>query len=970
MKSILLSRWSEIRPLFEAALEQAAENQAAWLDQATADPLLRDAVRDLLAREAALDATDALGLHAAQPSPSADSAVDAPPAMLGRYRVLRELGRGGMGVVYLAEQPTPSRLVAIKRLAATVDAGTRVRFRREGELLARLSHPGIARIIEVAADAHGEPLLVMEYVEGRRLSLHARDLDRRERLQLLARIADAVEHAHACGIVHRDLKPANILVSAAGEPKVLDFGIGRTLAGEGATLTETGMLLGTPAYMAPEQALGEAHVDARADVWALGVIGYELLVDRLPLPVSGLTPLQALKVVAGDTPPPLSRIDRTLRGDLEVVIGTALAREPTQRYATAGALADDLRRYLAREPIRARRPGSLQRLMLYARRQPRVVAAIAVALFGLIGGSAMAVSFGLDAAHERDRAEAALAEARDTLQAMGRVFAAGNPVIAGRPNVAFQEVLAAAPAQLEGLPAPTRRAVHYAVALAQAQLGEDAAAVAGFAEAAVLAEHLVDPAHWAQARYRQLALSSELVPAEAMKQAVDALLADPRLAGQPLARAGVAVKGAEVAQRLYRFRRAVALLAEARESLSQAPDAPAEDPTLRAEIEVDLLLGEFTLLGQGQQGAGALEAFMAELQSTHRRLTGAFVGEQPRWVMLDLLATHLADALAGRDSWRKALAATLDARIARYGATHPSNVAAVRIGIALGQLQAIHDPALLQHQLRMARAMPDGSRLKLRLLLESYEWRMGTRGVQRAEIDAAQAPLCGGEQSHSIECTWAALGLARMDHDEGREDRAFAQLAALVARADQMPAPFNRYLPMAAGEMYRRAGRYADAMRVAEQAIRGLDVDPELTPEARDAEVFSASWSFRPDHCERVLELLLPIEARLRANPATPGDVLDRLLSTCEVRAGRDVDAALARLAPWWTRAQAPGMDPVLRLEVIISALEIHHVLGRDADFQRWAQELRRVEAEGVQTTQLDATKMPWLKRARSTNSP
>jgi len=461
MKSLLLARWSEIRPLFEHALDLPVAERADWIRAATSDPVLREAVHALIAREDALEATEVLPLRPPEPATARDPAL---PARLGRYPVLRELGRGGMGVVYLAEQAQPRRQVAIKRLTAAADGATRARFRREAELLAQLSHPGIARVIEVDSDQDGQPLLVMEYVEGEPLMVAASHRDRGARLALLAAIADAVEHAHARGIVHRDLKPANILVTADGQPKVLDFGIGRALAGEGATLTETGMLLGTPAYMAPEQALGEARVDARADVWALGVIGYELMVDRLPLPVSGLTPLQALKVVAHDTPPPLSRLDARLRGDLEVLIGTALAREPASRYASAGAFADELRRYLAGEPIRTRPPGLLQRTRLLIRRHPAATAAAAISLLALLSGAGFAFRYALIADAERLQARA---EARQQ-EALREHFAAVVSRAATQGPSLDREALldlAADPALTAGDADPaTRRALLLAIA--------------------------------------------------------------------------------------------------------------------------------------------------------------------------------------------------------------------------------------------------------------------------------------------------------------------------------------------------------------------------------------------------------------------------------------------------------------------------------------------------------------------------
>ncbi len=439
MKSLLRERWSDIRPLFEHALDLSAAERAVWLQSATSDPALRDAVKALIAGEEELGAAESASDQHIEVLARPEHA--ALPAQLGRYQVLRELGRGGMGVVYLAEQASPRRQVAIKRLTVSADAFTRARFAREAQLLAQLSHPGIARVIELDIAQDGQPLLVMEYVQGESLAVAASQLQLEARLKLLAAIADAVEHAHARGIVHRDLKPSNILITADGQPKVLDFGIGRTVAGEGATLTETGMLLGTPAYMSPEQALGQAHVDARADVWALGVIGYELLANRLPLPVSGLTPLQALKVVSQDTPPPLSRLDARLRGDLEVLIGTALASDPASRYPTAGAFADDLRRYLAREPIRARRPAALKRLWLWARRKPALAAMSSATAIAIVLGSGVAGYQAQQARQEAARAQAAARTANAVSAAMQSLFKAASPDENGGAQLTVREAL-------------------------------------------------------------------------------------------------------------------------------------------------------------------------------------------------------------------------------------------------------------------------------------------------------------------------------------------------------------------------------------------------------------------------------------------------------------------------------------------------------------------------------------------------
>jgi serine/threonine protein kinase len=369
--------WNKVKALFEACLDAAPQERARLLD--AAPDQVRTEVEALLATDGFASPLENNAAVFASPLFAKEATQEEPtPASIGPYRVLRRLGRGGMGVVYLAEQSQPHREVAIKLVVGQHDPALLTRFRREADALARLPHTGVARVFDVGSDA-GRPYLVMEYINGELLSRHATSLTRERRLELLARIADAVEHAHGRGVVHRDLKPSNILVDADGQPKVLDFGIALLNEVGAESLTATGTLLGTPAYMSPEQALGDRVIDARADVYALGVLGYELLTDRLPLPIAGLTPLQALRVVGEHTPPPLSRMDPSLRGDLETVFEKALAKDPSLRYASAGAFADELRRFLAREPIHAHRPGTLHGTDAVGRRVRKAVRAGATA---------------------------------------------------------------------------------------------------------------------------------------------------------------------------------------------------------------------------------------------------------------------------------------------------------------------------------------------------------------------------------------------------------------------------------------------------------------------------------------------------------------------------------------------------------------------------------------------------------------
>jgi hypothetical protein len=318
-----------------------------------------------------------------------------PPVEVQGFRLLRRIASGGMGSVYEAEQEHPRRRVAVKMLRpeAATPQGLR-RFALEAEALARLRHPGIAQIhlVGTARTPAGEqPFLAMELVDGARLTDFARALDLPARIELLAKTADAVEHAHQGGVIHRDLKPGNILVTPDGQPKVLDFGIAQ-LADAGQTVhTRTGQVLGTLAYMSPEQLEGDAtRLDARSDVFALGVIAYEVLCGRLPHEIEDLPLPAAVGRLLDEDPPPPQSVDRRLKGDLAAILMTALAREPGRRYQSAGALADDLRRFLRDEAVHARAPTAAYQLRKFVRRRRALVGGIAGAMAALAAGLVLA----------------------------------------------------------------------------------------------------------------------------------------------------------------------------------------------------------------------------------------------------------------------------------------------------------------------------------------------------------------------------------------------------------------------------------------------------------------------------------------------------------------------------------------------------------------------------------------------------
>lgn len=369
------------------------------------------------------------------------SSVDAPSAgphpniSIGQYRIVRRLGEGGMGIVYAAEQRHPARTVALKviRGGQLVDDVQVRMFQREAETLARLKHPDIAAIYEAGRTDEGQHYFAMELVEGQTLAdfLTARpgafDLEElRFRLRLVHRIAEAVHYAHQRGVIHRDLKPSNIIVTAGAEEvrhgvpgiKILDFGLARiTDSDVGATVaTEVGVIKGTLPYMSPEQARGDpAEIDVRTDVYALGVMLYEMLTGVRPYDTgSGL--IEALRVICEEAPRPLRQAWRSpvrLDPDLATIVTKALAKRADERYSSAGALAQDLDRFLTSQPILARPPSTMYQLRkLVARRKAPFAAAAAAVLMIIAFAAGMSVLYARSQAN-LIRAQAAEAQARE-----------------------------------------------------------------------------------------------------------------------------------------------------------------------------------------------------------------------------------------------------------------------------------------------------------------------------------------------------------------------------------------------------------------------------------------------------------------------------------------------------------------------------------------------------------------------------
>ena len=399
--------FERLRALFERARDVPPAERDAFLAECEADEALREEVRRLLEESDAQDGFMEPGLP--------------PGTRLGDYEVVRQLGSGGMGIVYEAMQERPRRRVALKSVWPGPGGAEIVRrFRREAELMAKLRHPAIAEVfasgverLETSAGTIELPWLAMAFVEGARsLTDYAREhgLDERRRISILADVCAAVQHGHSRGVLHRDLKPENVLVDTEGRPVLIDFGVARAAYGELAlsTLrTEPGALIGTLAYMSPEQVGPDpSEVDVRSDVYALGAILHELLTGEVPHRLEGLSLPQAARVVGeGRTRRP-SELRPGLRGDVEAVLLKALAPEPERRYPTAQALEQDLRQLLAEEPVSARTPSTLEQLGAFARRNRAVVAGVAAVLVVSVGAAAVSLFYaGLAARSAADHRE-------------------------------------------------------------------------------------------------------------------------------------------------------------------------------------------------------------------------------------------------------------------------------------------------------------------------------------------------------------------------------------------------------------------------------------------------------------------------------------------------------------------------------------------------------------------------------------
>jgi serine/threonine protein kinase/tetratricopeptide (TPR) repeat protein len=467
-------RWRQLQELFALASDLPVDQRRQFLDSNCAgDPELRAEIETLIAADAKQTGWLSRFVNEAATAMAGPEAARWTPGLrIGPYEIVRELSRGGMGIVFLAERADQQfrRRVAIKVVRASLASPDLLtRFRTERQILAQLDHPNIARLLDGGATESGEPYVVMEFIDGLPIDqycdAHALTVD--DRVELFRTICAAVQYAHGNLVVHRDLKPGNILVTAAGVPKLLDFGIAKLLAATTIEIdvsqTRTRERLLTPSHASPEQVRGESITTA-SDIYSMGVLLYELLSGKAPYRFRTQTERELERVICeeepvapshalgrpaeGKEPDPYSisrarsttpdRLRRKLAGDLDTIVLMAMRKEPMRRYASADQLGEDLRRHAAGLPVIARKDTVPYRIGKFTRRHPRALGATAAIVVVI---AALIAFYTTRLAAERDRALAAAAKSEQVASFLSNVFAISNPSEARGRTVTARELL-------------------------------------------------------------------------------------------------------------------------------------------------------------------------------------------------------------------------------------------------------------------------------------------------------------------------------------------------------------------------------------------------------------------------------------------------------------------------------------------------------------------------------------------------
>ena len=702
---MLPAHWKTLQPLLDEALDATPAERAALLQRLrTEQPALADGLQRLLHSHSEAEADGFLQGDADGPGLFGATLVG---QRLGAYTLEQPIGEGGMGSVWLARRDDGrfEGHVAVKLLSLSLASAARAeRFRREGHILGRLTHPHIARLLDAGVAPSGQPYLVLEHVPGQHIDAHcdAARLGLAQRIGLVLTLLDAVQHAHSQLVVHRDIKPSNVMVDAAGQLKLLDFGIAKLLTADGLTepaLTQQAGAMLTPGYAAPEQ-LQSGAVSTATDVYALGVLLHVLLSGQHPHVRPGHSAAQAVHdtlhgeaqamsaSARGDGAPAAARaaarglraasLSRALAGDLDNIVAKAMQRDPAQRYATAAAMADDLRRHLAHQPVLARAPSLVYLVRRFGQRHRVPIAALGAAL--LVAGG-----LGWQTLQQREAARVSQTRAQTVDGLLQSLFRGMGPDVADSRNFSARELLARAQAYLDsrsGVDPATRRATRLRMAALYRDIGAYNEAVAAFQAEAAETQRAGPPAahalalwQWANALLKQLDTDATERVLKDLQVAVAALPApDDNMLGR------------------------LALL-EGELALVQGRGQPARQALNRAETHwrdgPDL-----ELAGRTAHGLGLTARLLGDLDAarSHLRRAAALQARRGDDAAIDRLTVTLdlggLENLAGQHAAAVAVLAPVHAdMLARLGLQHPLTVSAVA-ELAMAELRQGHARAL------------------------------------------------------------------------------------------------------------------------------------------------------------------------------------------------------------------------------------------------------------------------------------
>lgn len=871
------TRYHRVKQIVLQALDlQGSAREALIEREAAGDAALAEEVRALLA---GMEADQTLVVSCRSPGlpppdPGQDlSGQEASADASREYRLLQRLGAGGMGVVYLAERSHGGfvQKVALKLLNPVAEASQelRARFARERELLARLDHPGIARLLDGGILADGRPFLAMEYVEGERVDVHAARLPLDERIALFVRICEAVAEAHRCLVIHRDLKPANILVDARGQPRLLDFGIARLIDEDSAAAgdTRTGQQALTLAYASPEQ-LACQPLTTATDVYSLGAVLYQLVCGQLPFAEID-NPAGLYNAIANtDVPPPSRRLradgaprrrGRAVPADIDAIVLKALRKEPDRRYPSVAALAEDLRRYLEHRPVSARAGERGYRMRRLLRRNAWPLAAAALVLLSVLGGLLASVL-----ALREAKAQQALAERRGRelqrivdfqrgtlesvdIQAMGRSLAAAQKDMLLKADAAAGGQLAS-PQVLQLVDAAAARGATdlardaletYVVAHALDRIGnevsDDATLAAELRQSLAGVLHAIGSNVSAEAQLRQVLEQRQALAADS-----------PERLSTELALAGVLVTlgRADEAQRLYtqvhaataarpmsdpqrleaelgrailmiiqgRFDDAIAAYDAIRAGVGSALPESDERLLRLRRYRIDALIQAGRRDEAGPEVEALLPLYQRALGATHRDtlyvalVQAKLLREQKQFEQSQVVARNVADVLARR-----------------YGEDHPDTVSARYLVAINGFALAGDDAALARVQAEIERVI---------------DYRRQQQGEDSAQTVSPMTGLVG------------VLNKRAMLADDPAARARFMAQALQVQQAvldshlrHRGPDHPNTLLAQGSlASLLHRQGRHAQALPHAQRCLEG-----QRRTLAPDHPIIAGTWSLNAD---------------------------------------------------------------------------------------------------------------------------